>query len=97
MKVVVLVVVPPAVVNEIVPLIEPGITIATTAVPVFEITIAAVPPILTPVGLESPVPLIVTKVPTEPLEGLKDVMAGGWANAVNVSSTISSAGRLMSL
>jgi hypothetical protein len=58
------------------PFVAPGITIATKTVPVFEIIIAFWPPIASAVGLLKFVPFMVTNVPTAPLEGLNDVIAG---------------------
>ena len=68
--------VPPAVVIEIVPVVAPGITIPTNVVPLLEITIALTPPILKAVVLARFVPVMVTKVPTEPEEGENEVMVG---------------------
>jgi hypothetical protein len=71
--------VPPAVVIEIVPVVAPGITIPTKVVPELETLIALTPPMLKAVGLVRLVPIIVTKVPTEPEDGENEVMVGGWA------------------
>ena len=70
---------PPAVVNDIVPDAAPGITIPTRLVPVLEMTMAAVPPMVKAVGVSRLVPVMVTNVPTEPLDGLKEVIAGACA------------------
>ena len=61
---------------EMVPVEEPGITIPTKEVPVLETTMAVAPPIVKAVGLPKLVPVMVTKVPGLPLEGVKDVMVG---------------------
>ena len=42
-------------------------------------TNAAFPPISTDSGVLSPVPVIVTSVPTEPCEGKNELIAGAWA------------------
>jgi hypothetical protein len=75
-KLVALVAEPPAVLTETAPVTAPGITRPTKTVPVLEITIAVLPPIVKKLGLFKPVPLIVTKVPTGPLEGVKVVIVG---------------------
>jgi hypothetical protein len=67
---------PPAVLTETAPVTAPGITRPTKTVPVLEITIAVLPPIVKAVGLFKPVPLIVTRVPTGPFEGVKVVIVG---------------------
>jgi hypothetical protein len=64
---------------EILPVVVPGITIPTNVLPLFEITMAEVPPIVKVVGLFNSVPLMVTRVPIEPEVGVKDVITG-WAN-----------------
>jgi hypothetical protein len=74
--------VPSAVVTDIPPVTAPGITIPTNCVPVFEITIAGLPPMLKAVGLLISAPVIVTKVPTGPDDGLKEVIVGVAANKV---------------
>ena len=68
---------PPAVVKDIVPVTAPGITIPTRLVPVLEMTMAALPPIVKAVGVPRLVPVMVTNVPTGPLVGLKEVIVGG--------------------
>jgi len=45
-------------------------------VPELETTIAAVPPMVKAVGLLKLVPVMVTRVPTEPLAGVKEVIVG---------------------
>jgi hypothetical protein len=55
---------------------------ATKLVPVLETTIAVAPPIVKAVGFSRLVPVMVTKLPTDPLEGVKDVMVGGGGGAV---------------
>jgi hypothetical protein len=67
---------PPNVVTLTTPVVAPGITIATRVVPLFEMGIAATPPIETLVGLLRLVPVMVTKVPTAPLSGTKLVIEG---------------------
>jgi len=67
---------PPAVVNDIVPDAAPGMTIPTRLVPVLEMTMAAVPPMVKAVGVPRLVPVMVTNVPTGPLDGLKEVIVG---------------------
>ena len=89
--------VPLLVVNEITPVDAPGATIATSSVPVFDITYALTPPIVKFVGADRPVPFIVTSVPTEPLVGLNEVIAGACASALAVKSIRKIAGRLISL
>jgi hypothetical protein len=54
----------------------------TRLVLVLEITIAGTPPILNTVGLLRSVPVMVTRVPTLPLAGLIEVIAGGGNCAV---------------
>ena len=49
---------------------------ATKLVPVLDITIALTPPMLRAVGMFKLVPVMVTRVPGAPLEGLKEVMVG---------------------
>ena len=68
--------VPPTVVTEILPVAAFGITIPTRVVSASETTIADTPPIVKAVGLLRCMPVICTKVPTGPLEGLKDIMLG---------------------
>ena len=70
---------PPAVVKDIVPVTAPGITIPTRLVPVLEMTMAALPPIVKAVGVPRLVPVMVTNVPTGPLVGLKEVIVGACA------------------
>jgi hypothetical protein len=74
-----LVAVPPAVVIDITPEAVPGITKPTNCEPVLEIAIAETPPIVNAVGLPRLVPVMVTKVPTDPMAGVKDVIVGGRA------------------
>jgi hypothetical protein len=82
--------VPPATVTEIVPVVAPGITMPSSVVPSFEMTIADTPPMLNAVGLLRFVPLMVTNVPTEPDEGLKDVMVGVCAQELRLTNKESS-------
>ncbi len=76
---------PLAVVKDIVPVTAPGMTIPTRVVPVLEMTMAAVPPMVKAVGVPRLAPVMVTNVPTGPLAGLKEVMTGG--GKVNPAST----------
>ena len=64
--------VPVAVVMEIIPVVAPGITIPTNVVPVLETTIAAMPPIVNAEGEFKFVPMMVTRVPTGPVDGVKE-------------------------
>jgi hypothetical protein len=77
---------PPAVVKDMVPVDDPGITIPTRLVPVLEMTMAAVPPIVKAVGVPRLVPVRATNVPTGPLAGLKEVITGAGIK-VNPAST----------
>jgi hypothetical protein len=63
------------------PITDPGMTIPTKLLPVFDTTIAATPPMVKAVGLLRLVPVIVTNVPTGPLAGLKDVIMGACEKA----------------
>ena len=76
----------PAVVKDIVPVAAPGMTIPTRLVPVLEMTMAAVPPMVKAVGVPRLVPVMVTNVPTGPLAGLKEVITGAGIK-VNPAST----------
>ena len=67
-----LMVVPPAVFIEIAPVEAPGITMPTNVVPLFETAMAAIPPMVNAVGLFKLVPVMVTRVPSGPVEGLKE-------------------------
>lgn len=70
----------PIVVTLTLPVVAPGITIATNCDPVLETGIAAIPPIVIVVGLLRLVPVIVISVPTGPLEGLKEFIIGALFN-----------------
>jgi hypothetical protein len=48
-------------------------------VEVLAMTNAAFPPISTDSGMLSPVPVIVTSVPTEPWAGKNELIVGAWA------------------
>jgi hypothetical protein len=78
MKSVALVAVPPGVVTVIFPVTAPLGTVAVICVPeeLTENVAAETPPNLTDVAPVKPVPLITTTVPTCPLGGEKDVIAG---------------------
>jgi hypothetical protein len=88
---------PPAVVKDIVPVTAPGMTIPTRLVPVLEMTMAAVPPMVKAVGVPRVVPVMVTNVPTGPLDGLKEVIAGACAKRFRTrnckANTLISAGK----
>ena len=75
-KLFVLEAVPSVVVKDTEPVIAPGITIPVKVVPVLETTIAVLPPIVNAVGLLKLIPVTVTKVPTEPEVGVKEIIAG---------------------
>ena len=81
-KLLLLVTVPPAVVTETTPFTAPGITIAASEVPVLDMTTACASPIVIAVGAERSVPTIVTSVPTGPVDGLKEEIAGVCAKTV---------------
>ena len=68
--------VPPTVVIDTPPDVAPGITIATNCVPVLETTIAVTPPMEKAVGLVRLLPVMVTNVPTAPLDGVKEDITG---------------------
>jgi hypothetical protein len=57
-----------------VPEVAPGITIATSVVPVLDTAMAETPPIVKAVGLFRLVPVIVTNDPILPVVGVKEVM-----------------------
>jgi hypothetical protein len=68
---------PPDVIIDTAPVTAPGITNATKLVPVLLMIIADWPPIdVVTVPLFKFVPVIVTKLPTGPLAGVKDVIVG---------------------
>ena len=75
MKLVPLVPVAPPAVTDMVPVIAPGITIATSAVLLPDTTIAAAPPMVK-AGLSRLIPVIVISVPTGPIKGVKEVIMG---------------------
>lgn len=68
--------VPFEVITEILPAVVPGITMATKIFPLLDIGIAETPPILTLVKLFKPIPVMVTRLPTEAVSGVKEVIAG---------------------
>ena len=77
MKLVALVAIPPGVVIAILPVLAPVGTAAVTCVSEFAVkVVASTPPNVTLVVLMSPVPVIVTDVPSGPLEGLKVFTSG---------------------
>jgi hypothetical protein len=80
-KFVALVAVPPGVVTVIFPVTAPLGTVVVIFVPdaFTENDVAATPPNFTAVALLRPVPLIVTEVPTGPLDGEKDEIVGACA------------------
>ena len=67
--------VPVAVVMEIIPVVAPGITMPTNVVPVLDITMAVAPPMVNAVGDPRLVPVMVTRVPTEPVFGVNEEIA----------------------
>ena len=71
--------VPDALVTDIRPVAEPGITIPTSFVAVLDTTMAAVPPMVKAVGLPRLVPVMVTSVPGLPLAGEKELIVGACA------------------
>jgi hypothetical protein len=73
--------VPPAVVIDTAPVTASGITMPTKVVPSLDTAIASTPPIGKAVGLLRLVPVMVTKVPTGPKAGVKEVMVGACALA----------------
>ena len=80
-KFVVLLPAPPGVVTEILPVIAPAGTVAVILVSEFTVNaVAAIPPNFTAVACNSPVPVIVTTVPTGPLGGLKLLTPGNTLN-----------------
>ena len=80
--------VPPAVVTLTAPVVAPGITIATKLVPVLLMGIADTPPIVKPVGLDKFVPVMVTKLPTLPDVGVKELMVGGYCGLFLITDTL---------
>jgi len=68
--------VPPPVVMDTDPLLAPGITMATMVLPSLEMIMAGMPPIYTADGLSKLFPEILTKVPTAPAAGVKELIAG---------------------
>jgi hypothetical protein len=75
-KFVLLVAVPPAVVIDITPVMEPGIGVVTNCVLVLELTPVVTPPMTIEVGLLRLVPVIVTVVYIGPEEGVNEVIVG---------------------
>ena len=65
----------PAVIT-IAPVVAPGITMPTNVVPLLDTTIAGIPPIVNDDGLLKFVPVMLTRVPTGPVAGVKAVMTG---------------------
>jgi hypothetical protein len=61
------------------PLVAPAGTVAVICVSEFTVNVPAVPLNMTAVAPVNPLPLIVTVVPTGPLEGLKPVIDGAAA------------------
>ena len=66
----------PGVVITIAAVVAPGITKPTNVVPLLDTTMAGIPPIVNDDRLLKFVPVIVTRVPTGPVAGVKAVMAG---------------------
>ena len=77
-----LVAVPPAVVALTVPVVPAPTTATITLAEVEVIEETGVPPIFTAVALVKLVPLIVIELPTQPLDGVKEVIVGVCPNAV---------------
>ena len=67
---------PLTVVTEITLVVAPGMTMATKVLPLFEMGMALTPPTVMAVAELKFVPVIVTKLPTEPFEGVKEVIVG---------------------
>src|SRR5580700_10605867 len=84
-----LVAVPPGVVIAIFPVIAPVGTSAVTSVSEFTVTVVAVtPPNVTLDVCVSPLPVIITGVPTGPLGGVKLVIAGVTRNFLMLVSVV---------
>ena len=80
---------PETVVTDIVPVVAPGITMPTKVVEVLDTTIAVVPPIVKTEGLAKPAPVIVTNVPTGPLEGVnEEIIVPGEGNGVDAREPV---------
>lgn len=76
MKPVALEAIPPLVVTAILPLVAPVGTVAVICMSEFTVKAAEVPLNVTLVACVSPVPVIVTGVPTAPLGGVNEVIVG---------------------
>ncbi len=87
--------VPPAVVTLTPPVLAFGITMATNVVPSLLMGIAATPPMAIFVGLLKLVPVMVTRVPTGPVPGVKPVMVGWEFTTMPDSIATTSIQRLM--
>ena len=79
--------VPSAVVIEIAPVVAPGITMPTNVVPVLDITMAVAPPMVKAVGDPILTPVIVTRVPTEPVVGVNEEIVTQIACVINAPET----------
>jgi len=77
-----LVAVPPLVVTLTVPVVPAPTTATITVAEVEVIEETGVPPIFTAVALVKLVPLIVIELPTQPLDGVKEVIVGVCPNEV---------------
>lgn len=75
-KLVDVVAVPSSVVTVMGPLVVPKGTVVVTVPELFTVNVATLPPNATPLASVKFVPVIVTPVPTVPLAGVKEVMAG---------------------
>ena len=69
--------VPPAVVTDTIPVAAPGMIMPTSVFPLLETGIADTPPMVKAVSVPRFVPVMVTRVPTGPDDGVNDVTAGG--------------------
>ena len=67
---------PPAVVTDTIPVTAPGMTMPSSVDPSLETEIAETPPMVKPVGVPRLVPVMVTRVPTGPDDGVNDAMVG---------------------
>lgn len=87
-KFVPLVSVPEGVVTEIFPVVAPEGTVAVIFVSELTMNVAVVPLNFTAVAPENPVPLIVTEVPTGPLVGENDEIAGTAAHEAGATAMV---------
>jgi hypothetical protein len=85
---VLLVTLPPLVVTTIFPVAAPVGTVAVTSVSELTVKLADFPSKVTLVDCTSPVPIIVTLVPTGPLSGLNVIAPGVMRNMVGLVSVV---------